>query len=107
MKLHGFTILLILGTGLLGADPPTSQLLGAPGGQCCTTNHLAGHAFTDKSIYQLDSTWGTDKGTTMKLGMLEGRVQVIALFFARCQAACPVLVDDIKRIEAALPQNIR
>src|SRR4051794_17238976 len=29
------------------------------------------------------------------------------MFFANCQAACPLLVHDMKRIEAALPPELR
>src|SRR5262245_37699002 len=29
------------------------------------------------------------------------------MFFANCEYACPILVHDMKRIEAALPENLR
>jgi protein SCO1/2 len=29
------------------------------------------------------------------------------MFFASCEFACPILVNDMKRIEAALPENAR
>lgn len=29
------------------------------------------------------------------------------MFFASCQFTCPILVSDMKRIEAALPENVR
>ena len=40
----------------------------------------------------------------LKLTELRGRPQVVSMFFANCQFTCPVLVNDMKRIEAALPQ---
>ena len=75
---------------------------------CCATNHeTTAAALTDKSLYQLDSTWTNDLGQSMKLGTLRGRVQVVAMFFASCQYACPVIVHDMKRIEAALSETVR
>ncbi len=64
-------------------------------------------AFTDKSLYQLDSLWTTDKNRQIKLTQLSGRPQVVAMFFANCQFACPIIVNDMKRIEAALPAELR
>src|SRR5262245_60767301 len=29
------------------------------------------------------------------------------MFFAKCEYACPLLVHDMKRIEAALPEHVR
>lgn len=43
----------------------------------------------------------------MKLGVLRGRPQVVAMFFASCQFTCPLTVSDLQRIEAALPDNLR
>lgn len=74
---------------------------------CCATNRETPAEFTDKSLYQLDSTWTTDDGQQIKLGALQGRGQVVVMFFASCQAACPILVHDMKRIEASLSENTR
>ena len=64
-------------------------------------------AFTDKSIYQVNSTWTTDQNRPIKLSALAGRPQVLVMFFANCQYACPILVNDLKRIQAALPPDLR
>jgi len=64
-------------------------------------------AFTDKSIYQVTSTWTTDQNRLIKLSALAGRPQVLVMFFANCQYACPILVNDLKRIQAALPPDLR
>jgi protein SCO1/2 len=63
--------------------------------------------YTDKSVYQLDSTWTSDASKKAKLGVLRGRPQVVAMFFASCQFTCPLTVNDMKNIEAALPDNVR
>jgi protein SCO1/2 len=62
---------------------------------------------SDRSIYQVDSVWTTDEGRSLKLSSLQGRTQVVVMFFANCQSACPLLVHDMKRIEQALPADLR
>ena len=63
--------------------------------------------YTDKSLFLLDSTWTSDTGRKVKLGVLRGKPQVVAMFFASCQFTCPLTVSDMQRIEAALPENLR
>ena len=88
---------------------------------CCVTNNgrasseafsrgasaASPTAFSDKSLYQLDSEWNSADGRKLKLAELKGKPQVVTMFFARCELACPILVHDAKRIEAALPQDLR
>jgi protein SCO1 len=77
---------------------------------CCSTNTpspccvktQAVTTFTDKSLFQTESRWSTDAGKQITLAELKGRPQVIAMFFTSCQYACPIIVNDMKRIEAAL-----
>src|SRR5688572_9262819 len=64
-------------------------------------------AFTHKSLYQLDSIWNSADGGKLKLAELKGKPQVVTMFFARCELACPVLVHDVTRIETALPPELR
>jgi protein SCO1/2 len=63
--------------------------------------------YTDKSLFQLESVWTSDAGRRVKLGVLRGKPQVVAMFFASCQFTCPITVSDVRRIEAALPENLR
>jgi protein SCO1 len=74
---------------------------------CCTQTLAAPTSVSDKSLYQLDSLWTNDQHATRKLGALRGRPQLITMFFTSCGYACPVLVHDMKQIEAALPANAR
>ena len=68
---------------------------------CCAKTEPAA-AFSDKSIYQTESQWTTDTVKQIKLAELKGRPQVVVMFFASCQYACPILVHDLQKIEAAL-----
>src|SRR5215469_14065317 len=62
---------------------------------------------TDRSLYQLDCKWTNDHEQAVKLADLKGRPQVVAMFFAHCQSACPLLVYQMQQIEAALPPILR
>jgi protein SCO1/2 len=73
---------------------------------CCAKAEPAA-AFSDKSLYQTESKWTTDANKQIKLADLKGRPQVIVMFFASCQYACPILVHDLSRIEAALKPELR
>ena len=73
----------------------------------CCRPLAAGTNYTDKSLYLLESTWTSDANRRVKLGVLRGRPQIVALFFASCQFTCPLTVSDLQRIESALPENLR
>jgi protein SCO1/2 len=62
---------------------------------------------SDRSLYQLESVWTNDAAKPLRLAELRGRPQIVVMFFASCQYACPVLVHDLKRIAAALPKQLR
>lgn len=62
---------------------------------------------TDRSLYQLESVWTNDAARPFRLAELRGRPQIVVMFFASCAYACPILVHDLKRIEAALPVEAR
>jgi len=73
----------------------------------CCRKSLPTAAYTDRSLYQLESTWTSDVGREVKLGVLRGRPQVVGLFFTHCEYACPIIVHDMKRIQKALPESLR
>lgn len=79
--------------------------------KCCVESAAEGEtsaaALPDKSIYQTESKWTTDSGKSIHLSALKGKPQVVVMFFASCEFACPILVHDLKEIEAKLPENLR
>ena len=86
---------LVLGTWIF---PGTwTYDLGASEKPPCCRETAPSTPITDKSLYQLDSTWTSDQGRRVKLGVLRGRPQVLALFFTRCEFACPIIVHDMKQ----------
>lgn len=74
---------------------------------CCAKAEPAVSTFSEKSLFQTESKWTTDANMQIKLADLKGRPQVVVMFFASCQYACPVLVHDLTRIEAALKPELR
>ncbi len=73
----------------------------------CCREVAATAPMTDKSLYQLESTWTSDVGKEIKLGVLRGRPQVVAMFFTSCEYACPIIVENMKAIERAIPEKLR
>jgi protein SCO1/2 len=60
-----------------------------------------------RSLYQLDAKWTNDESATVRLASLRGKPVVLAMVFTHCEYACPILVEDIKRMRAALPEAVR
>ena len=59
-----------------------------------------------ESIYQLDFTFTDDAGAERKLTELRGQPVIMAMFFAQCGYACPLLVHDIKDVLDQLPTEV-
>lgn len=55
------------------------------------------------SIYHLDGLWQTHRGEIIELSQLQGSPVVISMIYGNCATACPVLVNDARRIYSALP----
>lgn len=95
--------LLLAGGATLRAEPGTNACRPS----CCSALPTAAGKLSNQSLYQLDSTWTNDSGQAVKLESLRGRPQVVCMFFASCQYACPLLVQQMKQIEADLPEKLR
>lgn len=65
-----------------------------------------GRAPTD-SVYQLESNWVDQDGARVPLGALRGKPQVVAMFYTSCEYVCPLIVEEMKRVERALPEDVR
>lgn len=73
---------------------------------CCRDAVPAGEP-TERSLYLLDSQWTSDVGKNVRLRVLRCHPQIVALFFTRCEYACPIIVEDMKRIARAMPESWR
>jgi protein SCO1/2 len=74
---------------------------------CCQAMDALAKPLPEKSLYQVDAQWTNDDGQAVKLSSLKGRPQVVVMFFASCQYTCPLLVFQMKQLEAALPPTLR
>jgi len=70
---------------------------------CCAD--LKNDKANDNSIYQLESVWKTEAGKKITLSDLKGKTQVMAMIFANCTYACPLIVNDMKKIESKIHRN--
>lgn len=62
---------------------------------------------TEGSLHQLDAVWQTHRGENLTLADLGGGPVIVTMLYASCTTACPVLVQDVKRIYQALPDATR
>ena len=105
MKILSLLILLFLVAALPLSSVGSDQKPAA----CCPADVQPDSAapFTDASIYNLDSNWTNDLARPVQLASFRGKPVAVAMFFAHCDYACPVLVHDLRRIEQALPETSR
>ena len=57
---------------------------------------------TDYSVYDLPSQWRNQRGDSLVLRTLAGRVQVVAMVYTNCKVTCPLVMGALKRIEGSL-----
>ena len=63
--------------------------------------------FDDMSIYHLPAKWETQKGNTINLSDLNGNVLVVVMIYTSCKMACPVLIGEMKNIEATVKKRAK
>ncbi len=56
---------------------------------------------SETSIYQHDAVWQTDAEDSLALADFRGGPVVLAMVYADCGTACPLIVQDMKRIGKA------
>jgi len=99
-----FTIVFLLSLAL-----SRMNILAETNAPCCAKLGEASaiSPITEQSIYQIDSTFTDDGGKSVKLSSLAGQPVILTMFFSRCTYACPILANDMKKIETALPAELR
>lgn len=58
----------------------------------------------EDSIYHLDGNWSAHTGDTLSLSKFQGKPVLISMIYGSCTTACPVLVNDARRVYQALPE---
>lgn len=54
------------------------------------------------SLYQVDASLQTSDGQTIQFAESGGRVRIVTMFYANCPMACPLTIDTLRNIDAAL-----
>lgn len=60
---------------------------------------------SENSVYQLESKWKTEDGKNVTLSNLKGKKQIMAMVFTNCAYACPLIVNDMKKIESQINRD--
>ncbi len=56
-----------------------------------------------ESLFNITDSWTTSNGKQFHLNELSGNPSVIAMIYTSCKDICPLIVEDMKRIERRLP----
>lgn len=78
---------------------PTSPALG--------TTAAPASGWPSQSLFHSSTRWQTERATEISLADLAGAPTVIAMVFTSCRASCPVMMADLKRLEAGLSETER
>ena len=70
------------------------------------TTQLSGET-SERSIYQLDSSWVEDDGQPLQLRALEGDMQLLALIYTTCTGACPMTVKALQMFSRNMPGDLK
>lgn len=62
----------------------------------------AARVLPDRSLYHVSSRWTDQHGAERPLASLAGRVRIISMIYTDCFHTCPLIVAEMKRIEAEL-----
>ena len=68
----------------------------------CCSEDFGGAAYSDKSVCQLTGSWIDQNNKSIQLGKFQGKKVVLAMFFASCTYACPIILNDMQKIEKSL-----
>ncbi len=95
----------LMSLGAAAAEPKTAGP-DAKVAPCCRATSAAAKP-TDRSLYLLESKWTSDRGAKVPLSVFRGRPQIVAMMFTNCRYACPIIVNDMKKLQAKLAPKVR
>lgn len=62
-------------------------------------------ALPTTSLYQLDGDWTDQTNTQRDLVDFRGEIVITAMVFTHCQYACPLILQDLRGIQAQIPED--
>lgn len=63
---------------------------------------IAAQEFPSKSLFHLTGQWTNQEGSKTALSSLAGGPSLVVMVYTRCHGACPLIVQDLQKIEQAL-----
>jgi protein SCO1/2 len=68
---------------------------------------LTAAAATDpsESLYQLKAPLVSQDGRAIGLDVYRGQPVLVTMFYASCQATCPLIIDTLRAVEKAVPPD--
>jgi protein SCO1/2 len=88
---------MILGASLLFVGPVLSHE-----GSHTDLEKTKSSALPGDSIYNATSKWTDQNGKSVRLSELRGKPAVAVMAYTSCEHACPLLTEDMKKIESKL-----
>ena len=60
-----------------------------------------------RSLYHSTVSLTDQHGTQLTVGAFRGQAVIVSMFYSSCTTVCPMLIGQLKRIDAALPPEAR
>ena len=86
-------IVLMLAVACGDAEPPPA--------------HRSATPLPGDSLYQLDVALVDQRGNPVDLAVHRGHPTIVSMFYTSCPRACPLLIEDVRALEARLPEADR
>ena len=98
-----FALIIILSSVLTACDKKPETKIRS----CCSKEKSADihKELSGESVYNLTSSWTTQKKENLKLDHFRDKITVAAMVFTHCESACPRIVADMQRIESSLSEK--
>ncbi len=93
----------ILSTALLGLLLAAAAPAGASDDAAAATAATAATALPGKSLYHLQATLTDQHGQSLQWSALQGRPQLVSMFYANCHLMCPLILENAKLLQKQLP----
>lgn len=94
------SLLVLLLSGCQKPETPSIAVTPTPkptvADACCSEMDSA--PASEMSIYNLESAWQDQQSQQLKLENFKGEVVLLALVYSSCKAACPMILEDMRKI---------
>ncbi|MDR3626752.1 MAG: SCO family protein [Ignavibacteriaceae bacterium] len=91
--------------GRQDTETGNSAGMGETNDLCCINNNSHSTGYSENSIYQLKSIWKDQNNVQVKLDKFSGKRIILAMIYTSCTTACPVIVNNMQKLEAAVPKE--